>query len=80
MKDDENCPTCPELEWSDGRNASQHEGYWADSQPDDREGNCVYSKRNMVDYVYDRPYVWSFGNCYTVRSFVCERMAAPAGK
>ena len=77
-KKHDDCVTCPELRWSDGRDGNDAEGFWADNQPEGTE-YCVYGMKNMVDYVYDRPYVWSYGNCYIIRSFVCERMAAPVG-
>ena len=59
--------------------ATENMGYWRDNQPDDRRGNCVFSQKNMEDYVYDRPYAWSYDSCYAKRAFVCEKMAVPAG-
>jgi len=76
----DDCTVCNELYWSTGELASDYQGFWGDSQPNDEDGDCVYLTRNQQDYVYDRPYVFYYGNCYRKLSFICERMAAPAGK
>ena len=76
----DDCTVCNELHWSTGELASDYQGFWGDSQPNDEDGDCVYLTRNQQDYVYDRPYVFYYGNCYRKLSFICERMAAPAGK
>lgn len=79
-KADDACDLCKELTWSNGDEATEYYGFWSDLHPDDAKGDCVYVSKNGENYVYDRPYTWSFGNCLTKLSFVCERMAAPEGK
>lgn len=71
------CTSCTELRWSTGEAATDYMAFWADAEPDDADGTCVFAKKNTVEYVYDRPYVWSYGSCLIKRNFVCERMAAP---
>ncbi|XP_052765018.1 uncharacterized protein LOC128206514 isoform X2 [Mya arenaria] len=73
-----NCDqTCKDLRWSNGELASNHLGFWADNQPNEEMGDCVYMAKNTVNYVYDRPYVFGYGNCYMKKAFICERMASP---
>ncbi|XP_053380898.1 uncharacterized protein LOC123562053 [Mercenaria mercenaria] len=71
------CDTCTELRWSNGEEATDYLAFWSDSEPDDSDGGCVFSRNNSQEYVYDRPYTWSYSNCLVIRSFVCEKMAAP---
>jgi hypothetical protein len=60
--------------------ATETEGFWSDDQPDDSNGGCVFAHKNSEDYVYDRPYTFSYSNCMILRAFICEKMAAPEGK
>jgi hypothetical protein len=60
--------------------ATETEGFWSADQPDDSNGGCVFAHKNSEDYVYDRPYTFSYSNCMILRAFICEKMAAPEGK
>ena len=73
------CDTCGNLQWNNGQDVTESEGFWGDNQPNEEAGDCVFGHKNDVRYRYDRPYVWSFDNCNVRRSFVCERKAAPQG-
>ncbi|KAL3877080.1 hypothetical protein ACJMK2_034835 [Sinanodonta woodiana] len=65
--------------WSNGKNWSLLQGFWADEQPDTSRGKCVYVKKQSMDYTYDRVYAWNVGDCNVKRSFICQRMASPTG-
>ncbi|KAL4239882.1 Calcium ion binding [Mactra antiquata] len=75
----DSCLSCPELRWSNGEATEESIGFWSDNQPDDDKGDCVFVSPNKEQYCYDRPYTWNYGNCLSMKSFVCEKMAAPQG-
>ncbi|XP_014675370.1 PREDICTED: uncharacterized protein LOC106815425 [Priapulus caudatus] len=54
------------LQWSDGRFVTPFQGYWADSQPDTREGACA-----GVSLRQGAP-LWTFTQCALLQPFVCQ--------
>ena len=60
--------------WSNGDKTVVFTGFWKNFQPDIPDsGKCVYIEN------VGNSYKWSFAQCESKMSFLCQRPACPAG-